>query len=577
MSEAFARYQLLERIAIGGTAEVFRALFLAGDGSKRKVVIKRVLPQFARDERFRRLFHEEACVAVTMSHPSIVRVLDHGDIGQTCYIALELVEGKDLGTLLEMAATARPSPLLASYLTAQVSRALQFIHDQTSSEGTPLRIIHRDVSPQNILVSYDGDVKLTDFGIAKSAIRQERTVDGVLRGKLEFMAPEQATLSEVDHRADIFALGCVFYTMLHGTPPFRGESELQTLARVQQGRMACPPEALPVPEQLQRIVARALQPDKALRYQRASEMAADLQAFLDGAPETITPAVLGQWVTRVVHGPEQVNAGTVDEAVRRLLGQEEDQEFLGRPRASSTTVFATTAEVSTEQAAPARPRPLERRLSWALGAVALLGVVGWLLWAFNVFQSRAVDPPSPDGALSTLSPTARHDARGSSSYLPGDQRVRAPATRLTILSEPDGVQVWREGQVIGRTPLVLDPPLTSLTLELRHEGYHPWRRHFTRTQAGREIRAQLVPLASSAMPPVAAGFGYLTINSWPWSKVRLDGRVIGNTPQVKIPVRPGRHVVDLLSDQGQLRKSYPVIITKGAHRSIAYDQTQRGP
>ena len=226
MAEAYARYKLHHRIAIGGTAEVFRATFLSSEGEERAIVIKRILPQFARDERFRQIFHEEACVAVTIAHHNIVRVLDHGDIGQTCYIALELVEGKDLGSLLasSRSAGAPPPYRLSAYIAAQVCDALQFIHNVTSSEGTPLRIIHRDVSPQNILVSYDGDVKLTDFGIAKSAIRQERTVDGVIRGKIDFMAPEQATLSEVDYRIDIFALGCVLYKMVHGAPPSGGST-----------------------------------------------------------------------------------------------------------------------------------------------------------------------------------------------------------------------------------------------------------------------------------------------------------------------------------------------------------------
>jgi hypothetical protein len=522
MSEAFAhRYKLLDRIAIGGTAEVFRAIYVTADGSERPVVIKRVLPQFARDERFRRLFHEEACVAVTMTHPSIVRVLDHGELGPTCYIALELVEGKDLGSLLEAATRTgqKPSARLCAYVTAQVAEALEFIHGQTSSEGTPLHIIHRDVSPQNILVSYSGDVKLTDFGIAKSAIRREQTVDGTLRGKLDYMAPEQARLQPVDHRADIFALGCVLYEMLHGAPPCRGENELDTLERAREGRIAVAPEQLAAPPALQRVLARALAADAAARYQSAAEMAADLRAYLQEVSSP-SPENLGRWMREVEAVPVPEAGNRVDDAVRRLLGGEEPDQVPDAP--AGTTVFASSSDAvaarpvgaaaaeARSAAAEARSAAGARRLQIALGVLLLLALSGWVLWA--------VSPGTvPGGAREAGAPRPRRDA------LP-PLRLDRGAVRPAA---PDAAPVAKgsgKGKDHGRNP----------------------------------------PRGEKAT---------LTINTLPWSRVRLDGKLVGNTPLVRLSVRAGNHRLELLAPDGTVRKTLSVSLAPGGGRSFTFDFT----
>ena len=563
MNETFSRrYRLLERIAIGGTAEVFRALFLTGDGGERPVVIKRVLPQFARDERFRRLFHEEACVAVTMSHPSIVRVLDHGDIGQTCYIALELVDGKDLGSMLGAAqATGRlPSPPLAAYITAQVAAALQFIHDQTSSEGTPLQIIHRDVSPQNILVSYAGDVKLTDFGIAKSAIRRERTVDGVLRGKLDYMAPEQAELGDVDRRADIFALGCVLYEMVQGEPPFRGASEIETLERVRHGRVRIPPSELDSPEPLRRILARALEPRREVRYQTAAEMEADLRAFLASQAAPVAAADLGGWVTELSKQPAEVSANRVDEAVRQLLGDTSD-EATSAPQPGATTVFASTGRREAATIAPPAPPPrAARSLNIALVVIAALGLCGWGLW--GLWLLRAPSGRADSGASTDQPRRVAHIAiRDASS------RAKDAGPRETVLRSAPPAKVYVDGEPAGSTPLLLQLPRHSFLLELRKEGYQVWRKRLSPEEAPAALEVVL-------SPAVTGGTAQLTINSMPWSKVRIDGKTVGNTPLLKYPARAGRCRIELVGADGKVRKSFQVTLRKGERRSFTFDLTR---
>jgi len=562
MSEAFARrYKLLDRIAIGGTAEVFRALFLTGDGEERPVVIKRVLTQFARDERFRQLFHGEACLAVTMSHPSVVRVLDHGDIGQTCYIALELVEGKDLGSLLSRARGGGrpPDPVLAAYLAAQGADALEFIHDQKSSEGTPLHIIHRDVSPQNILVSYRGDVKLTDFGIAKSAIRRDRTVDGALRGKLEYMAPEQAALGEVDGRADLFALGCVLYEMLEGSPPFRGESEIDTLERVRAGRMRIPPEELDAPPALREVLARCLAPLPEQRYQHAAELGAALRAYLRSESPPVTAEELGRWARECAALPEGGQRSPVDAAVRQLLGENPEE-----PPApgSGTTVFASSSPrtLATTGAAPSSAR----RLNLALAVVAALGLCGWLLWGLGVLSGgrEPVLAPRVDARIARIVLTARPDLA-----TPGKQDGGAT---LLVSSVPSNAAVLLGEEPLGWTPLRIRRPTAPAVLEVAKEGYQPFKRRLLPPQLGDELRVTLHPLGSATVPEAAQA--QLVINSMPWSRVRIDGKPAGNTPLRKM-LRAGPHRIELLAPDGSLRKSLQVVLPPG-RKHLSFDFTQ---
>ena len=516
MTDSSGRYQLQDRIAIGGTAEVFRARMTTGEGD-RPVVVKRVLPQFARDERFRRLFDEEARVALGVDHPNIVGVLDHGTMGETCFIAMELVEGKNLAQLLASARDrGRELPaVLAAYITAQVGEALSFIHHRTNSGGTPLEIIHRDVSPQNILVSWAGEVKLTDFGIAKSIVRQEKTVDGTLRGKLEYMAPEQARLSEVDHRADIFSLGCVLYEMIQGAPPFRGDNELETLERLRRGVMEVSPMELAAEELLTQVLVRALALRREDRYQKAQELVSDLDLFMERQARPLGPEVLGLWVKEVASdaAPPAVNA--VDLAVQRLLGQGGGAP---PPAPVATAVFASAPPAAepgppaTTAAPPAAPAVRTRRpLNVILLVVAVLGICGWLLWAHHHFSSKDRSIPSasvqPDAGPSPAPP--------------------AVSIRAADLS-----------------PSPAPPPPAP---------------------AARVKRARPRPRHS----------GTITINSLPWSRVRLDGKNVGDTPVVKLRVPAGRHRLELLSPGGKVRKSLRITVRPGGKKTYSFDLTKK--
>jgi serine/threonine protein kinase len=578
MGQAFTlRYKLLERIAIGGTAEVFHAQILATEGQLQPVVIKRILPQFARDPRFRRLFHEEACVAIGINHPNIVRVLDHGELEETCYIAFERVDGKDLGYLLERAHANGQllAPGLAAYVTVQIAEALQFIHERTSSEGTPLKIIHRDVSPQNILVSFEGDVKLTDFGIAKSAIRQETTVDGTLRGKLDYMAPEQAALGQVDHRTDLFALGCVLYRMLQGIAPFRGENEIETLERLRFGKMIVPAEAIAAPSPLRTIVKKALEKNPDERYQHAQEMGAELLSFIAQEPCQPSRDALGHWIKELRQTTLPASENEVERAVRQLLGQsiEGEAASLG----SSTSVFAdsrprpvTPLPLDDKDWRPSEKDKRQRGEKWtpihfAIIFIAGLGICGWLLWALRYFSSE-----SSSAATVMVNHDSVADAHwvhssrgpdGATSVLMTPKDAAVP--KWSVRSRPSGAIAYINRQRIGVTPLFLPKPSPPFLLEIRKAGHQSWSRQFQVGPFGPSIMAILVPQEK--------GVGYVTINSLPWSRVEIDGTYIGNTPLRQKELLAGQHRLVLLASDKTVRKSLIFELKPGENRRFTFD------
>ncbi len=288
------RYELMERIAIGGTAEVFRGRVVGAAGFEKHVAIKRILPTFARDERFIRALVNEARIASSMSQANIVQMHDVGvtEDGQY-FLVMEFVDGRDLRTVLERLAQhgRRLSPDLAMFIVGEIAEALDYVHRRTDAHGQPLRLVHRDVSPPNILVSRNGEVKLADFGIAKRA--HEQSVVSTLKGKFAYMSPEQSRLQPLDHTTDLFSLGAVLYELICGRRAFQGASDLETLLLVREARFVPPAEVEPrMSSQLESIITRALSLRPRDRFRSAAEVGVALREVrfsqteaTSGAPE----------------------------------------------------------------------------------------------------------------------------------------------------------------------------------------------------------------------------------------------------------------------------------------------------
>lgn len=268
------RYNIVKKVADGGMAEIFLATQTGAQGFERTVILKRILPAFSGDPHFRNMIVDEAHIAMSLNHGGIVQVLDLGESRGRTFLVLELVDGWDLATVRARAQAANlPLPVgLALYVVAEVCRALAYAHGKTR-DGKPLGIVHRDISPQNVLASEQGEIKLTDFGIAKALGKRERTQTGVIKGKLDFMSPEQASGAVLDARSDIFSVGTLLYVMATGKKPFEGGSELDALLRLQSAQFSPPEEVKPdIDPKVAAIIAKAMQKAPSKRYRSAEEM-----------------------------------------------------------------------------------------------------------------------------------------------------------------------------------------------------------------------------------------------------------------------------------------------------------------
>ena len=295
----FGKYLLLERIGIGGMAEVFRASLAGAAGFERIVAIKRILPHLVEDDDFVKMFIDEAKIAVQLNHPNITQVQDLGRAEGTLYIAMEYVFGKDLRALYELEKERDTiTPIgLGCHVVMKMCEALHHAHFATGPTGQPLQVIHRDVSPQNVLLSYDGEVKVVDFGLAKAKGRMVQTQAGVVKGKLAYMSPEQLTGEEIDHRVDIFGLGIVLFELLTGTRLFLGPSDMDTLKRVYAAEVPDLQERNPgIDADLEAIVRRALAKDRETRFQTALELHEALQTYVYASGHYLGASALREYL-----------------------------------------------------------------------------------------------------------------------------------------------------------------------------------------------------------------------------------------------------------------------------------------
>ena len=293
---SIGKYTIIRRLAIGGMAEL---LLAASDGMPGPVVLKRPLPQYLLDDEYLRMFVDEARIASLLRHGNIARILDVGEHEGSPFFTMEYVHGKDLRTL-QIAARRRGAGLPLPYaleLVIGVARALHHAHEQVDETGTPLGIVHRDVTPANVLVDFEGGVKLIDFGVVKARTRQTETRAGIIKGKIAYMSPEQARGMAVDRRSDIYALGVLLYELTTGTRLYKTGSDFELLTQITTGTVPPPSSRLPgYPAALETILMRALsrQPDE--RHASADELALDLEGLAGAMGITLGSASLRGWL-----------------------------------------------------------------------------------------------------------------------------------------------------------------------------------------------------------------------------------------------------------------------------------------
>jgi tRNA A-37 threonylcarbamoyl transferase component Bud32 len=314
--QRIGRYQPIRRLAVGGMAEIFLARLpgVGIEGFEKLVVLKRILPQHALDPELLRMFLDEARLSATLTHPHVTEVYDVGADTDAPFFAMEYVHGANVREMLRAQGRAAgnanhvnqagaPLPLEhAVTIVAAAAEGLHYAHERLGPGGEPLGIVHRDVSPSNVLVSYDGAVKVSDFGIAKWAFQRTRTQEGTLKGKFAYMSPEQCRAKPVDRRSDIFALGAILYELTTGTAPFTGASELDILNQIATGRAAPPawPEAMGTyPPALAEIVMRALSPEADDRFPTMQALQIALESFARASGLALSTVALASYVQQL--------------------------------------------------------------------------------------------------------------------------------------------------------------------------------------------------------------------------------------------------------------------------------------
>ena len=321
----FGRYELSRRISLGGMAEVFKAKSYGEHGFEKVVALKRILPTVAESERFQEMFVQEASIAAHLDHPNICRIYELGREGESYYLTMEFIYGHDVREVLRRCKhLSQPVPsAIVAQIGADVARALDHAWRAPDERGEPLRLVHRDVSPQNVMIGFDGVVKLIDFGIAKVANASVQTAAGVLKGKYAYMSPEQAEAKPLDAAADIWSLGVVLHELLAGRRLFLGSSVADTIEQILLSPIPHLDDAPPV---LASIVRRALERDVEVRYRSHAEVLGDLDGYLTSLVEPPTPEQVAAFMDSLFPESTRLESDLSERDVRIVLSAEERGE-----------------------------------------------------------------------------------------------------------------------------------------------------------------------------------------------------------------------------------------------------------
>jgi tRNA A-37 threonylcarbamoyl transferase component Bud32 len=439
----FGKYSLFDRVAVGGMAEVYRAKTLGLEGAERIVAIKKMLDVLAADKELVSMFIDEAKLAVQLNHPSICQVTDWGKVDDSYYIAMEYIAGRDVRALFRRCKEQVPDgaptmPMAQScHLVMKLCEALDYAHNKKDSLGNDLHIVHRDVSPGNVLVSFEGEVKLIDFGVAKAqAAREQHTEAGELKGKFSYMSPEQVRGEALDRRADIFSAGIVLYELLTGERLFPADNELMVLDKIKNVEVL-PPTAYnrKIPEELERIVMKALAPRREDRYQTAMDMHDDLQSFMYTSGEFYSRKELAVWMKRVFraeYDQEQAELDAVREARVQPQAAAAGADGLQRARQTLSMTALRTGGASPKETG-ALTRPKETGTLRALGSE---GQAPPSSWTPSGGQKRkgSTPPPTPRGTTQSI-------AQAAAQMIADGEKTRpnpAPVPAIRPSSAPTG-------------------------------------------------------------------------------------------------------------------------------------------
>jgi serine/threonine-protein kinase len=551
------RYHLLRKIATGGMAEVYLAEQTGAGGFKKRVAIKRILPAFAEDPKFVEMFLDEARLAAMFHHPNLIQIYELGEVDGLLCMIMEYVRGVSLSELNKRAHTlgqASLAPGLAARILAQACEGLQYAHDfQDPDSGEALGLVHRDVSPQNILISKEGIVKVMDFGIAKAAGQIHHTSTGTLKGKLAYMPPEQLEGKPLDRRADVWALGVVLYELLAGRRPFVGESEAAVFRAVLMDPIQ-PIEALVpgIPPPLRAVVNGALTREIDRRTPTAGAMAQQLEDWLQGGPRT-GPAEVSAWMKPLLPeageggGAGMLTPSNLSKPPSASLSVEPDESALPTTWVpAGTPVDVSMSSSVSGRGDKLRAQPEKRPLSWlAVAAAAAVTVAiggGVWVWMSEPRPEPRLAPSSQPLAVAPPAPAPKPDPPAP---LPPPTVVKPVEPEVTAPTMPGPVARHDKHREPAPRhhgnyePALPNNPLPPKTITVtRSEDSNP---------------------ASPKGGDTGGPMGSLVVNTDPWSRVTIDGRDFGQTPLPGVPLKPGPHVLVCTPESGPAHRETVVI------------------
>ncbi len=552
--ESLERYKLLARLGQGGMAEVYLAAWEVAPFVHRPVVIKRMHPHFNEDPRLVQMFLDEARLLTQLDHPHIVKTLEAGVIDGRCCIAMEYLEGQPLQRVLRRAnERGGLAAHVAVSIAISVLDGLHYSHETRDLHGSPLEIVHRDVSPQNVFVSNDGQVKVLDFGIAKANSQEGRTATGIVKGKVGYIAPEQARAEHVDRRADVWSAGVVLWEALTGARLFKAETDAATLGLTLQGEI---PRAgsrrLGIPEELEAVLIRALQRDQAQRYQTAGAMRTDLEGWLARAGFSRDARVIGGlmkdlFATEIVEQQRLVSAlmarsdSTPPSPASNRSPSSTSALYLKVPQTGATSADLTRMNDQMEELGK-RHRRAFRSMFALIGAFLLMACLTVFLTMIRGGTSPSRTPPSPVAAAPVPAPVSASNSEprtGRAASVEGQSRVQTPEPTIAV-------DLPREPSVAKPVrPLLLPPARVA------------------KIQNPPAATASVASAPSATKPEVAPSFGFLTIDTSPWSQVSVGGRNLGQTPLIGVKLPSGNQVLSLKNPEQGIETSYPVTIESG--------------
>lgn len=460
------RYELITKLASGGMASIYLGRFIGTPDFERLVAVKIIHPHLTEDEEFVNMFLDEATITAKLSHPNIAQVIELGEQDGLYYMIMEYVEGETLNTLINRIKKRNLQPLTyaqAAWIVSQAASGLYYAHTLTDPYGKPLSIIHRDVTPQNIMITYEGHIKLIDFGIARALGRRTHTKTGEIKGKYSYMSPEQVRGQKIDARSDIFSLGVVLYEITLLNRLFKRDTELATIQAILNYEVVPPSHINPrYPRMLESIVLKAISQEPKDRYQTAKELVDDLEYFISSTGEIVGSHVISRIMKNVFEDKIKIK-----ETLKKL-----------KPKESSIQEVSEEKERSLSTKSD-RSLFLGSKNIWIIAGL-LLVITLTIVFIINSkypakkeipFKYKITVPIEKEQKIKIYTP------QNNNLEIPKREESKEPKAVtngvLSLFSEPTGAKVYINGEYKGDTPITIGglPIKKEINIKLTKEGY----------------------------------------------------------------------------------------------------------